>query len=143
MAKSKLSKEERIEFFNKIKTTFEERDYTYAIEIQDFINNVLKNENSRDFTEAEILLLAQTAIAFATDIKSILRPYQHSLGWMSFSARLISIVLESAIKAKRHATECGVDTDDPEQIDDLKATAEVVFKREHLNWVEDQSKFKH
>ena len=124
MPNSKLSEAERIELFRKLACQFEQRDRQYAKEIQHYVNAVLESDTSRDLNAIEIALFAKEALEFAAQLHDVIGPFRHSVDWMGFASRLVSVTLNSAMEVRRIAEASGVEMEDPEAIGDLKKTAQ-------------------
>ena len=121
MPKSKLTEAERIELFHRIAKRFERRDLEYAQTIEAYLNDIA---NSSKLSALEIGVLAHSILDFAAELNAALRPFQHSIDWMTFGTRLVSIMLNSAKDVRHMAEKAGVEVDDSEAIGDLRKSAE-------------------
>jgi len=121
MPKSKLTEAERKELFSQIAKQFEKRDILYAKEIQHYINAIVESDDS--LGPIEIALLAGEVLNFAGELSATLQPFRHSLDWLGFATRLVSVMQNSASEVRRIAHEAGVEMNDEEAIRDLKNTA--------------------
>jgi len=131
---SKLSEAERIELFRKLACQFEQRDRQYAKEIQHYINALLQSASADDLGPIEVAMFAREVLEFAATFANAIEPYRHSLDWMGFATRLISVMHNSAVEVRRIAMESGVEMEDPEAIHDLKRTAEKDSLFEHFDF---------
>jgi hypothetical protein len=123
MPNSKLTEQERKELFASLAVCFEARDTEYAYEMREYIQAII---NSTDLEEHELIEVVQYTLEFGAELSALLKPYQHSIDWMNYAARLVAVMLNSAKRIRQIAVDAGVDINDAESIIDLKKSAESV-----------------